>query len=225
MAGRTAARWHGLLRRCGRSLVRLWNWPGLRLILLALVVGLLAAQLWGVQLFRIWHLRGSPQFGDLSGWAQSVGAFGAIVVALAQSRRAQLGRLEDIRRREVDERTQVYGWVSFREDDRGRGLWEAFLNNLTRAPIGVWVLNILDETGRPVATVDVTDAQALAPGLTRCPTGVLPGAMARPLCELEFADSTGVCWRRDSTGRLAEIAEIRLGGQLLAVNPGMPADG
>lgn len=204
-----------LASRMTTVLVRFWDSVTLRILLLASTVGLTLWVLWGPAL-RHAHLY--PQFGDLSGWAQSAGSFAAVVVALVQSRRLQIARIEDLRRQEEHERTQVYGWVAYRQDGTGSGGWWVYLNNMTPTPIGVWVMRIDDaETGRQV-TLDVSHLLPILPGFTQRPAGVAPGDLLHPMCRLEFADATGVCWQRDASGRLGEIPEIRLGDQILATS-------
>jgi hypothetical protein len=177
-------------------------------------VGLLLWQLWGP---RLGHAYGMPQFGDLSGWAQSLGSFAAVVVALAQTRQLQLARIEDLRWQEEHERTQVYAWVAYREDQVGIGSWWVYLNNMTPSPIGVWMMHIADaDTGREVATLDVTHLSPIPPGFTQQAAGVASGSLLRPSSRLEFMDATGVCWQRDPGGQLSQITEIRLGDQVLA---------
>ncbi|MEV0535102.1 hypothetical protein [Kitasatospora sp. NPDC050463] len=203
-----------------------WRSAALRVVLLAVVLLLLAPR-WGELADSAAALtRGRIQLGDLGGWAQSIGSFAAVWVALAQSRRLRLDRLDDIRRQEVHVRTQVYAWVAYRDEGGGEGGWYVYLNNMTPTPIGVWVLTVRDGASpQVVTTLDVTRLLPILPGLTQRPAGLAPGALLHPVSELEFVDAAGLCWRRAAAGGLERIAEIRLGDQVLASGPAPVAPG
>lgn len=205
----------GIVQRSLNILDRVWGSVSLRVVLAASTVGLVLWVLWGP---RLRHAYLYPHFGDLGGWAQAVGSLAAVVVALVQTSRLQEQWLEDQRRQEEQHRIQVFGWVAYRDDGTGSGGWWMYLNNMTNAPIGVWVLRIEDvSTGRRV-TLDVTRFLPIPPGLTERPVGVSSGDLLRPMCQLEFSDASGICWLRNSSGSIRQIPEIRLDDQVLAVS-------
>jgi hypothetical protein len=204
-----------MVERSVDALNRIWESVSFRVLLATLTVGLALWVTWGPQL-RHAHLY--PDFGDLGEWASGVGALAAVVVALVQTHQLHVERVDDLYRQEVQQRTQVFGWVAYREEGARSGGWWVYLNNMTPAPIGVWVLRIEDaETGRQV-TLDVTRWLPILPGFTQRPAGVSSGELLRPMCQLDFADSAGICWRRDSSGRIHQVSEIRLGDQVLAAS-------
>ena len=206
----------GTARRSLNTLNRVWGSATLRVLLVISTTGLVLWVLWGP---RLRHAYLYPHFGDLGGWAAGVGTLAAVAVALVQTHRLQVQRLDDIRRQEEHERIQVYGWVAYRDDGAGSGGWWMYLNNMTNAPIGVWVLRVEDvDTGRRV-TLDVTTLLPIPPGFTKRPVGVNSGDLLRPVCQLEFSDAAGICWLRDSSGSIRQIPEIRLADQVLASAP------
>jgi hypothetical protein len=205
----------GVVQRSIANLDRIWQSAGFRLLLTASTVGLILWVLWGP---RLRHAQLYPHFGDLGGWTSGIGSLAAVAVALVQTHRLRVERIDDLYRQEVEQRTQVFGWVAYREESARSGDWWVYLNNMTPAPIRAWVLRIEDpETGHQV-TLDVTRLLPILPGFTQHLAGVSPGDLLRPMCQLEFVDAAGVCWRRDVSGRIHQISEIRLGDQILAVS-------
>jgi hypothetical protein len=194
---------------------RVWGSVSLRVLLATSTVGLVLWVLWGP---RLRHAHLYPHFGDLGEWAAAVGSLAAVAVALLQTHRLHIERLDDLNRQEEQKRTQVYSWVAYRSDGAGSGGWWVYLNNMTYAPIGIWVLRIEDaDTGRRV-TLDVTRLLPILPGFTQHPVGVSSGDLLRPTWQLEFSDAAGICWLRDASGSIRQIPDIRLGDQILATN-------
>lgn len=216
MAGQVSARDEvGAIPRSKGAISKFWDSLTLRILLVISTAGLALWVLWGP---RLRHAYLYPSFGDLSGWLAGIGALAAVVVALFQTHQLRVDREDDLRRQEEQQRTQVFGWIAYREESTGSGDWWVYLNNMTPVPIGVWVLRIEDaETGRRF-TLDVTQSLPILPGFTQRPAGASPGDLLRPFCVLEFADAAGICWRRDASGRLHQIPEIRVGDQILAAS-------
>jgi hypothetical protein len=216
MAGGTSTRERtGIAQRSVNALDRIWGSVSFRVLLATSTAGLTLWVLWGP---RLRHAHLYPQFGDLGGWATGVGSLAAVAVALVQTHQLHVERLDDLYRQEEQQRTQVFGWVAYRDDGAGSGGWWVYLNNMTPAPIGVWVLRIEDaETGRRM-TLDVTRLLPILPGFTQRQAGVSPGDLLRPMCQLEFSDAAGICWQRDASSRIHQIPEIRLGEQILAAS-------
>lgn len=205
----------GIAQRSLNTLNQIWGSVALRVSLAVSTTCLVLWVLWGPQLR---HAYIYPHFGDLGEWASAIGALAAVVVALVQTHRLSVERLDDLHRQEERERTQVYGWVAYRDDNTGSGAWWVYLNNMTNAPIGVWVLSIEDVDTSRRMILDMTRLLPIPPGLTQRPVGVSPGHLLRPTCQLEFADAVGICWLRDPSGNIRQIPEIRLGDQVLAAN-------
>ena len=217
MAEGRARRPLGALLRGSAAAVR-WFWESteLRILLLCSTAGLTLWILWGP---RLKHAEFYPQFGDLSGWVQGVGALVAIVVALAQSHQVQVLRAEDIRRQEVRARTQVFAWIAFHREAGADG-WRVYLNNMTPTPIAAWALHVEDaDTGREVVCLDATRNLSILPGFTERPLGLKSAALLRPIVRLDFADAIGDCWRRDAAGGLAPIEEVRGADGVLVRRP------
>jgi hypothetical protein len=211
----------GIAYRSLSVLDRIWGSVSLRILLVVSTAGLLSWELWGP---RLRHAYLYPHFGDLGEWAAAVGSLAAVAVALVQTHLLHLERLDELRRLEEQQRTQVFGWVAYRDDGAGPGGWWVYLNNMTNAPIGVWVLHIEDaDTGRKV-TLDVTRLLPIVPGFTQRPAGVSPADLLRPMCQLEFSDAVGMCWLRDASGSIRQIPEIRLGDQILAASTAVNGD-
>lgn len=195
---------------------QVWNSVALRIVLVCATVGLASWIAWGP---RLRHAYLYPKFGDLGEWAGAAGSLAAVAVALVQTHRLRMERIEDLRRQHERERSQVFSWIVYRESG-----WWAYFNNLTHTPIGVWVLRVEDAaTGRQV-TMDVTTLLPILPGFTQHPVTVDAGDLLRPMCRLEFSDSAGTCWLRDASGGLRQIPEIRLGNQVLAASTATDRD-
>jgi hypothetical protein len=182
MAGKISTRERRSNARHGLNFVgRIWESVTLRAVLATSTIGLALWVLWGP---RLRHAHLYPSFGDLGEWAAAVGSLAAVVVALAQTHQLHVERLDDLRREEEQRRTQFFAWVAYRDEGVGSGGWWVYFNNLTHAPIGVWVLHIEDaETGRRV-TLDVTRLLPILPGFTQQPAGINPGDLLRPVCRL-----------------------------------------
>jgi hypothetical protein len=189
---------------------RAWNSAALKIGLAATTVALALWIMWGPELR---HAVLYPQFGDVADWAGATGTLAAVIVALYQTHRLRVERLEDLRRQAEQERTQVYAWIAYRD-----GAWWVYLNNLTHATIGVWALTITDATTSRTVVIDVTMLLPILPGFTQHPAVVGSGDLLRPVCRLEFADSTGKCWAREASGALHAITEIRVGDLVLGAS-------
>jgi len=160
--------------------------------------------------------KGGLQYGDVSGWMQSFGSLAAVVVALWQTRKLELREIEsDIRRRQ-ESNSQVYAWILY-ERDAGVGGWHIFFSNMTPAPVGPWVLRILNaETDAEVHEVNGALYYPIAPGSSRRPLGDVLGDAISFKSALEFVDTEGRCWRRDSNGRLKRLDKILIAGSIVA---------
>lgn len=196
--GRTAGR--------PRVLRRIWDSATLKVLLICSTTALALWILWGP---RLAHAELFPEFGDLGEWVQGIGAFVAVLVALAQSRQMQVMRAEDIHLQEERARTQVYAWVAYnRGADMGGG-WRVYLHNMTPAPIAVWALRIADQAGREIAFLDATTGLPILPGRTERPLEGDTSTLISVDTRLEFVDETGLCWRRDVVGGLTPVTEVR----------------
>lgn len=206
-----------IVRRAARSV---WDWQGFRVLLLIAVVGVTAAWIWAPHLSTTWL--DSLQVGDLGEYVQGAALFGAVWVALRDSRHAREERLADEQRQAEHERTQVYGWVAYEEHDGEPG-WYATLNNMTPAPVAVWVLRVSDaQSGQEIALLDVAHQLPLRPGFQRFPVETRRGGVDRTSYVLQFADSAGACWQRDTAGTLTAIEQISVSGHLMASSAGGP---
>jgi hypothetical protein len=204
-----------------------WRSPVWTLVLLAVVLLLLMLNLWGLRPFGYGSVD-YEAFGDIATWSQGIGTVAAVIVALRTLQRQSNERLADIRRQEQRERTQVFCWMSFavsdsnRDDDRA---WYVCFNNVTPLPIAAWVLRVRDGSDeKVVGTLDVNVLEPIVPGFSRFRTGIRAGRLSEPVCELEFVDMAGYCWRRSSTGALAPIDRVVVRGQVAGLSP-TAADG
>src|ERR1700742_3717493 len=99
---------------------RIWKSVALRVVLATSTIGLALWVLWGPQLRQAYLY---PSFGDLGEWAGAVGSLAAVVVALAQTHQLHVERLDDLRRQEEQQRSQVFARVAYRDDGAGSGGW------------------------------------------------------------------------------------------------------
>jgi hypothetical protein len=175
--------------------------------------------LWGLRLFGYGAVD-YQRFGDIATWAQGFGTVGAIMVALRQIRQQDAAWRADITREDKRERTRVYCWLTFRDDvDTVSPGWYLNFNNLTPLPISVWTLRVKDSAaGSEIGVIDVSRFDPIQPGFSRVRVAIPPEVIDQPICELDFVDHAGDCWRRLSTGPLTSIDAIRLNGQTIAVS-------
>ncbi|BBH66202.1 hypothetical protein ACTI_28870 [Actinoplanes sp. OR16] len=186
---------------------------------IALAIGLvflLMVDLWGLRLFGGGAID-YERFGDIGSWAQGIGTVSAVFVALRQIRQQREDRRDAIHRQEIRERTQVYGWMAFREEDHGDVPgWYLFFNNLTPIPITGWAMTVCEGPAGPVVlSPDVSRFDPIPPGFSRHRLGIPSGRIIEPICRLQFVDMAGDCWERSSSGRLDPIEEVSVSGQVI----------
>ncbi|GII59125.1 hypothetical protein Pth03_75140 [Planotetraspora thailandica] len=183
--------------------------------MLVAVAFLLLLHLWGLRIFGFGVID-YQRFGDVGSWAQGIGTVAAVAVAFRQIKQQEAARLDDIARQDRRERTQVFCWMSFLDDDsQGQLGWYLCFNNLTPLPINAWTLTVRERgTGKQVGKLDVTHLDPIAPGFSRIRTRIPVHALTEPVCELDFVDLAGECWRRSSLGPLAYIPEVTIHGQV-----------
>ena len=165
---------------------------------------------------HVWDLRlwgdGSIEYERFGTWSDAISGFGtmlgvlaalgALLIERAASRRRQLEQI-------VEKETGVYIWFSsqvLRDESTGdlRGtIWDLRVENLTRAPIYDWRVELGDGLGGR----DSSGEGPLIPGERLFNVPELDDVEPRdcPVPEIHFSTRSQGRWRRSGNGTLEEV--------------------